>query len=311
MNFCLYQINESPAEFTYMGIGSCPYAHSLEEIIPKHDQLLPSFVFDPRYKNVRVIHFDPCFDMKSELLESYFAKKGFDLLSKTDSGWQFLKNDGTIEVLLFAKRLEHDKDFGFFHNLCDLICNRGYRLVVQEYTGYSTESLYRKLYKNSKNPTFFRRRILFDITQGNDIGCCTDLTKYTVAYDKSGNFITLLLSTFEEIGQSIGLHPQTDACIRQYCVAQYRGVLNSIHVDYRRRVRGETVFSETGDYSHNSDPDILMALLQKKLVEIASVLEKLGIFTKDHQSQLQSHFKTYREDDVYKWYDKVYSLLKT
>ena len=60
---------------TYVGIGSCPHASTLEELTDEWDQILPVFI---RESKATIFHYDPAFEYKQEFMKQYFEAKGFD-----------------------------------------------------------------------------------------------------------------------------------------------------------------------------------------------------------------------------------------
>ena len=307
MDYILKCVEHDPARFTYMGIGSCPHAATLSELTARWDQILPAFVDSLRYSAIRVIHVDPCFDLKQEFMREYFEGKGFVGVRETPtlSSWH---KDG-MEVLLLADRIDHEEHYSFFQKLVNLMMNRGNFLVVQEYTGYDTKRLFEKLCAGTDNQALFRARILFDITQGTDTGCCTDLSQFTVPYDSRGNLVSYLGRPLNELTSVLGMSDQLDRCLRRYLIGVYRQSLNSYHVDYRRRLRGESVFTETPDYDNTTDPHTIMGLLEEKLRLICWLLMRLRMMNQDEFDSLERLFVGYKEEDVYKWYDKAFKII--
>jgi hypothetical protein len=240
-------------------------------------------------------------------MEDYFREKGFVGVRESPTLWSYHKEG--MEVLVLADRIDHREHYAFFQELVNLILSRASFLVVQEYTGYSTQALFERLCREAENKFLFRARILFDITQGTDVGCCTDLTKFTVPYDIRGNLVSYLGRPLEEIASMIGLDDQIDRCLRRYLVGVYRESLNSYHVDYRRRIRGEAPFTQTEEYSNESEPHLIMSLLKEKLAKVCKLLVQLKVMTAEDLTTLEQLFRSYEREDVYKWYDKAFKIL--
>lgn len=307
MDYILKCVEHDPARFTYFGIGSCPHAANPSQLSERDDQLLPAFVDSSRYSSIRVIHMDPCFDLKVDFMNEYFVNKGFVGVRESPTLWSWHR-DG-MEILVLADRIEHSENYSFFEKLVELTLRRANFLVVQEFTGYDTQALFQKLCAQAENKPLFRARILFDITQGTDTGCCTDLTKHTVPYDSAGNIMSYIGRPLEDLSSLIGVNEQLDRCLRRYLIRVYRQSLNSYHVDYRRRLRGESVFTDTQEYGNETDPQRIMQLLEIKLHTVCWLLIRLKIMTEHEFETLEQLFLSYKTEDVYKWYDKAFKLI--
>jgi hypothetical protein len=307
----LQRCHQDPKRFTYLGIGSCPHVHSLEELTPRMDQLLPvPLTSELQGPSVRVLHIDPAFDLRSDLLTAYFASKLPDAVVSEEDGIRCWRTD-TIEICIASGRLNHHEDYWFFEQLCNGVLETGGELIVQEYTGEPLSRLANSLFTTSSNPIAFKRKILFDITYGTDIGCMTDLEKFPpLRFPSSRHFFNVSLYTEAEIQQLLpSMTSAMCAIVRQTYTTRSKQLVNTYHVDYRRRLRGETVFCTSTDYSHTSPPHEIMTALEQKLFLVLHVLRALGAATNTQLETIRQLFSTYPLHDPYKWYDCVWKEL--
>jgi len=301
----------TPKEFTYLGIGTVPYG----PLTPQTDQLLPVFVVDKmKTKTTRIIHFDPFFESKMDVIHEYFASRDIGLQYDTTNGFHRWANSRT-EIIVLPIAFNHSTVFhegeadSFLELLSIQVLAQKGMLVVQEFTGTSTSSIFRKLYEASLEKDEFKRRILFDITYGADEGCMTDLTKHTPLYTRDGFFYNFLLYSDNEMMSCIGARGTINEVIAKHFTRKYRSDLNRIHVDYRRSLKGDPPLSDTKEYSANTPPPYIMDILQKKLLESIQIFRRLGLITGEKEEIITTAFLNYEDYDVYKWYDLVYKLI--
>jgi hypothetical protein len=297
-----------PVSFTYLGIGSAPYIGPEKELDGKVDQILPLCFreFLHAKRQMRIIHFDPCFANCGEFLQQYFEKLG---LLPMDCAFGYHWIGEAVEVFILPERIQHEEQYWFFESLTKAILETGGRLVIQEYTGYSQKELSQKLYNASPNKEHFKRRILLDMTYGTDSGCMTDMTKARPFYDSSFNFINLHHLTDTEAVHWIGHSPELNSLLQKIYSTKILSALNNIHVDYRRKLRGESCMFGSSDYSDESSADDIMKVLQNELHKCFNVLSKINCMEKERMSAIQTLFENYKTHDPYKWYDAVRKML--
>ncbi len=306
MEAILSRCSEEPMELNYLGIGSCPHGKVLE---PKYDQILPScfhqrIVLDKR--PMRLLHFDPQFTNTKEVLDRYFAELNM-VPYEFDGGFAYVGE--CCEAIFVSACLNHNEHFWFFESLVDIVLGTKGKLIVQEYTGYSLEELNQTLYEACPQKELYKRRVLFDMTFGTDLGCCTDMTKVQPFYDYSSNFLNVHFMSDKEIPRWIGVSPRLDAILKQRTKAKFLQTLNQMHVDYRRKLRGEPPLSASELYTEQTSPDKLMELLQESLRKPFAVLMALRLVSPEDQTCLENTFRVYKDKDPYKWYDSVYKLV--
>lgn len=298
-----------PTEITYLGIGSSPHLSADQTLDTKYDQLIPTcfhelLVHDK--KHMRIIHFDPHFSNCLEFLEKYFGR--WDLIPMEFPGGYSWIGDH-LEVIVIPKDIDHKEHCWFFEQLCESILQTKGKLVIQEYTGYELKDLNTHLYDVSSNKELFKRRILLDMTYGTDLGCCTDMTKAQPFYDFDLNFLNLHFMTDDEAKRWSRVSLKLDEVIRKKYEYKYLSSLNNIHVDYRRKLKGDTNLYGSTLYNEDSSPDEIMKVLQKQLHTSLEILVGIGYVDKDVIPILETLCKDYKNYDPYKWYDLVNKLL--
>jgi hypothetical protein len=309
MERILHSISEEPFDFTYLGIGSAPHITSSESLDPKYDQLVPSCFSDKikdSQKTFRLLHFDPWFDHCEGFLDSYFGNLGLIRID-FEGGYRWINNH--IDVIVIPSSISHQDHLWFFQRLVNSILNTKGTLLIQEYTGYELSDLRKNLYATTALREKFKRRILVDMTYGTDIGCCTDMTIAQPFYDYDGNFLNVALFSEEETKRWIGVSLKLDTILCKIYTFRFLSDLNSIHVDYRRRLKGDTTMYGSSEYTDITSADTIMQVLQRRLLKSFDILLTTNIVGKREQETLHSLFQTYKNDDPYKWYDKVYKLI--
>ncbi len=317
MNQLLHYISSNPVKYTYFAIGSCPHSWGADLTLSR-DQLLPAFLRTwmtehPR-ETFRCIHFDPAFSKYEEEIQAYFSELDFYRVeSATTSVWR--SNSYSIEILLCAEMFHHPSpvypgnDEWVLETLVDSILQGeeplDQKLVVQEFTGHDLDSLFKSLYTASPFKKRFLKNILFDITYGMDSGCCTNLEKHAPFQSPSGDFYNLLLLGPHHLHSLIGIDTKMDTAIKYHLIREFKQLLNQYHVDYRRRLRGETVLFHSGGYGDSTPPSDIMAGLLTKLRVILKVLYDVKHITQENYSKCTELFYTYKDHDVYKWYTTV------
>ena len=285
---------------TYVGIGSCPHHETVEELTDEWDQLIPVFI---RGKPAKIIHYDPAFEVREEFLNDYFEMKRF---KKVD---RFQWASSLMEVVLHSKRFEHPDDDHILEELAEAAIRTDTKLVVQEFTGGELTTSFKAAYAKSSSQHNFKRNVLFDITYENNCHCMTDMTKYMPLYNKDGDFINFLLYTEKEIHNLIDLSTEVNNLIKIYYVKKYLAIIN-LQVDYRRKLKGDSILFPMNGYSEESTPDEIMACLQSKIKPILSIFNSLGMMSSQKLGISESLLSNYRDYDVYKWNSAMANLSK-
>lgn len=310
MESILKAISLEPMYITYMGIGSCPcMPEEGKKLDPKVDQLIPACFHEMIVKDkqhMRIIHVDPWFEKIQDFLDSYFAEWNL-LRMEFEGGTSWVGEN--LEVIVVPQKIDHTEDYWFVEALVDTVLNTGGRLVIQEYTGYELQALNQKLYDACPQKELFKRRILLDMSYGTDLGCCTDMTKLQPFYDYDLNFLNLHFMADSDAKRWAAISLKLDDILKKKYLAKALAILNTMHVDYRRKSKGDSLLYGSPEYTNESSPDEIMSVLQKKLQEKMDVLCALGVVPKESQLQLQDLYKTYKTQDPYKWYEEVRKCL--
>ena len=313
---------EQPS-FVYVGIGSCPHAKTLTEYTDSWNQILPVFVRDILTLTslpIRILHFDPAFGYhkdRVDFVKEYFDSTTLSLVHDTTANtWS---ND-RISIILSDKVFSHTdehtpserSDDWFLEELATHCISVNSKLVVQEFTGRDLDIVLKTAFRKSPFQKKFKNTILFDITYGTASSCSTDLTQYKPFYDARGNFYNLLLYTADELKRYIGVDTRVDMYIKTYFTKQYQTLLNNYHVDYRRRTRGEACLFKNELYTDTSEPEYIMELLEAELFTLIPVFQQLKVVTLEKLSVLSNLFETYKSykgNDMYRWYDNAKTII--
>jgi len=310
-----------PRDMTYFAIGSAPHM-TVDQIAKsrKWDQIIPEFMVDiinRTDKTIRIIHFDPEFSRKDEFLNQYFnryQKATFNLTFNLDTSdglnvWK--TDDHRIEVFIIAKPFNHltrhhgneEVHDDFLHELNEMTITSGNQLIVQEYTGHELGHLSKQMFHKSSNKDLFKRKILYDVSYGNDCHCGTDLERYKPIYNEYGDFNNLTLFNSDEMKEHIGKNPEMDKILKVNFIKQFNTVLN-IHVDYRRRLQnlGDNL-GRHHRYDNSSSADEIMSVLQDELTKCISILDRFQMITPNKINSMDFLFKNYKVIDMHKWYE--------
>jgi hypothetical protein len=315
-NLFLERVNADPRPFTYMGVGTNPYARTVEELTDECDQLVPLFLREQHRKAQRILHFDPAFNSNIDFIKEYFTRK-FALiyseptLDRPYHSW----TSSRLEVLLSTEPLYYKNSWypeqadheWFLTKLTTAIIDTGGHLILQDFTGRNPLDTFNSLYKSSPQPQIFKRRILFDITYGES-SCQTDLTVYKPIYNRHGDFINFTLFSSDEVRENIGFDSRLDGLIKDYFLAKYREALNKHHVNYRRRLAGDDCLTTCAFYDKMASPHLIMGVLQQNLKEYISIFRELNMVDKSKETSFNELMDNYITIDMYKWNSLVNKL---
>lgn len=300
-----------PFPFTYLAIGSNPHAATLEALNDFWDQLMPCFLRETlSTTKVRAIHFDPAFEYNMEFIQQYFATKYVALtyMPKTEDRPYHSWTSPKLEVLVLTERFDHETDDWFLDELSEKVLARRGKLVVQEYSGQRLTKTLQSVFEKTSNPEAFKKNILFDITYG-EASCMTDMSSTKPIYDKAGDFVNISLFTAEDMLCSVGISLELDARIKAFFVKKFKSVLNNHHVNYRRRMMGDTCLFQDSRYDKESgEPILIMQVLQKELYEMFNIFERLNLIDFEKSVLIENLMLKYASYDMYDWYSRVNKL---
>jgi hypothetical protein len=321
MDYC----NVNPREYTYVAIGSCPH-QPLDKLDDRWDQIIPKFVqdiLDNTDETVRLISIDPAFEQKMDFMMAYHksgkwqTKYALDFEYDGSDGMHIWRTkDHRVESIIICDNFHHKNRWNdmnndkFFDRLVDSTIKYGNKLVVQEFTGHELDHLRRELYETCVDKEAFKKKILIDMTYGIDCHCGTDLTKFKPFYDEFFDFYNMTLFTEHEMLGFIGKDPNIDKHIKTYFTKKFHSTLNNIHVDYRRRVKGDPPLTGHKLYDATSSPEKIMDVLQHELGQILEILEVFQMVPPENKDKVHTLFTQYMEHDMYKWCDQVRSIIR-
>jgi hypothetical protein len=308
MNSILSVLMDEPRSLTYVGIGSCPHLAPKDTLEPRSDQLIPLWIREEmKTTPVRILHIDPAFPSCLEQLETYL--KPFDLIPlDLDGGYRWVNH--YMDFIVVPQYVSHTKHFRFFEQLSEEILEMGGSLVLQEYTGQSTEPLRARMFKETAFPELFKRRVLVDMTFGSDEGCSTDMTKLRLFRDARGFFINLPYCSQQDLLGLVGLSRDLDSILRKRTLRQFLETLNNHHVDYRRRLKDLPCMFGSPQYTNETPSDLVMAVLQGNLKPFVELLSRLHVIDQVGRYRMNELFEDYKSYDPYKWYSEVVDLVR-
>jgi hypothetical protein len=320
----LHFVHQAPKTFLYFGVGSCPHVSAVENLEPKYDQLLPCFVKDiyqtKPSSRLQVIHIDPAFaDTKAhDFLTAYFKKYLPESFYYEQDGlmiWEAPRMQVLVAPMKFSHPNPNDQEnsLWFLEAISDEAIANSFQMVYQEFTGESMNPLFQTLYEryDSNLKKQFRKKVLFDISYGTDTGCSTNMVKYKPLYEADGSFLNLQLYSEEELLERIHTHPAVTEILFKTLLGKYRRILNEIHVDYRRKMNGDSLFHPSVyGYSESSTSAEIMDTLKRELFKLVPLLQKVGLLSLEGSQKLSELFQNYQAIDRYKWYDTAIKLVK-
>jgi len=314
-----FQVN--PREYTYVGIGSAPRFTNLHEFTSRYDQIMPEFVRDiikTTSKTIRIIHFDPRFEQAYTFMLEYFESSPNNIAynleyNPSEEFNQWISKDHRIEITILNISFYEQQNW-FYQELITTTLSNNYQLVVQQYTGCGLQEIFKFFFEKNSNKALFKQKILFDITYDSNCHCDTDMTVYKPYYDPEGNFYNLLLLTGQELYNMFGIHPDIDIRIQTYYIKEYKYIVNTIHVDYRRKMQNIPIANYKNLYDNNSTLDQIMEILYNELQPSIMCLRGLNLVTPEKQQILNELFQNYKDyglntnPSVYKWTERLYNL---
>jgi hypothetical protein len=316
----LARVDAEPRQFTYVGVGTNPHAPTVEKLDDAWDQLMPVFVREQLHKTVRVMHFDPAFTYMADRLDfvrEYFATK-YPLLvyaAPTEEKPYHSWTSTRLEVLLAGEAFNYKSAYSpdephhesFLVKLTTMIVGTGGHLVLQDFSGRDPLGAFKSAYEASPKPNLFKRRVLFDITYGN-ASCSTDLRVHKPIYDRHGDFISFTLFSADEIRKNIGHNPRLDELIKRHFIAKYKAKLNHHHVNYRRRILGDTCLTRSEFYDDNASPQLIMGVLQHELAEFVTIFKELQLVDAAKEACFNALMENYATINMYDWNTHVNRL---
>lgn len=313
-------------DYTYVGIGSSPRTTTLEDFNSVLDQIIPEFVRDiikNTTKTITLVHFDPRFKDCMNFLLEYFDAQPYNLIyDKSEYYSKWISSDYRIEILIFNFAIYYPNHEWFFEQLINSTITKNNQLVVQQFTGLELTSIFKKFYENCNNKNIFKQRILFDITYGYDCHCMTDMSKYKPLYFPDNNFINIQLLEINELRPLFNTNEIIDTFIKNYYIKEYRNIIDTITIDYRRKMlieNGENIQNliiYQNKYTIESSYDVIIEILKTELIPIISVLREIKFMTFEKESilhELLTNYKNYTltsKPNIYKWCEEFIRVIR-
>jgi hypothetical protein len=292
-------------------------------------QILPPFL--DLTMPTRLINFDPLFDNQIPFLHEYFNSKNIGFTYDDSDGMHIWRSDDhIIEVIIISQNFNYtlryqdssNNDDWFLKGLIDSALSINSKLIVQDYTGYDTDIIFKMMYDIYPNKDAFKKNILFDFTYGHN-HCDVDLEKYKPIYDSAGNFVNIMLMSVDELMPLFKTNLIIDEHINTYYVNKYREIVNIIPVDYRRKMKiesGENIIGFVGYknlYTINSSFEEIINILQMELEPIIAILRHIGIMNPEKETLLHNLLTDYKsytlitKPDINTWSTQFYKITST
>jgi hypothetical protein len=317
-NKILEYANSDP-RFTYVGVGTagCELTDQRDQIIPK--KFLVDDVINKTHEPIRVIHFDSRFTI--EWLNDYFKSNRWSVKVPLEFVYDFSEGlhiwrttDFRIEIIFVFSYFNLSNAHPFLAELIKATLNYHNMLVFQPFIGLECIDIAKHYYNRFGRSKEFRNRILFDVTYNNQCGCFTDLEKYGPEYDAEGNFINYTLYDEAEMLSLIGspeCNERMNQLIKTHFIKKYKKIVNDIHVNYRRKVRGledEMIDDPEFGYTKATPPDEIMAILQGNIRPILAIFDRLKVFN-EKSIELPKLLGDYKSYDIYSWLGKALNVV--
>jgi hypothetical protein len=314
----------NPRDLVHIAVGSSPRVTNLGEFNPIIDQLLPMFILkeiETTTKTIRIIHIDEFTERALPFLHQYFdsfASKGLNFKHDDSEGMNvWTTDDHRIEIIFVFVSIyygnrqyngDYPDDTWFLEKMIENTLQNKNQLIVQQYTGFELKDLFKILYQSNSNKDLFKEKILFDITYGNDCSCMTDMTKHFPKYKPNGNFYNFLLYDYEEMRYLIGIDDKINNILNGYFLKQYKQDIDIHHINYRRKITGNTLMYNFPEYNESTPPDEIMSILIAKIQFSITIFDLLGLVTDQKKKQINDLLTNYHIHEMYKWRETMMNM---
>ena len=315
----------NPRDLVHIAVGSSPRITNLDDFSPVIDQLLPMFMLkeiETTTKTIRIIHIDELTERALPFLHQYFgsfAVKGLNFKHDDSEGMNvWTTDDHRIEIIFVFVSIYYGisqyngnlpNDTWFLEKMIENTLQNRNQLIVQQYTGFELMDIFKMLYQSNSQKDLFKNKILFDITYGNDCSCMTNMTKHFPKYKPDGSFYNFLLYNYEEMHDLIGVDDKINHIIKVYFSKQYKNDIDQHHINYRRKIKGDTLLHNFKEYNESTPPDQIMSILIAKLQFSIKIFDLLGLVTDEKKKQIDDLFKNYHDHDIYKWRELMMHMI--
>jgi hypothetical protein len=311
MDWNLYS-NQNPVEITAVLIGCSPRYTDFSQFNDDVNQLYPLFLRLSKTSSIRIFCIDPALVTgdKPAFIDEYFNRLGF---SKNKN----IYNNSNVEIIILGEEFihEYENDRDFLYKLMETTLIFNSKLIVQEFTGRSLDTLFKSLLYSFQIPqqSELVKNVLFDITYQLDCHCSTPMTKYRPIFLKNGDFFNPTVYSDSEIVDVIGLSPETDNFIKIIKLKEYIGFIDIHHINYRRRYLEKPLgnFNSIEEYDDSASGDYIMHVLYSLIrprIRILNLITNPSVETRARQTDLLDNYKT---KDKYQWYTEMKSFYTT
>lgn len=310
--FLLSDIEKSKYESIYIGIGTSARKLILEEYDDDMNQLYPIFM-RTLYKDKQklLVHFDEYFSSndQQDFIIKYLKSNEFQLI--TGGIWYSPKEK--CKIVIVSNHLSIDERFDILNKISRITLKTNAKIIVQEFTGRELISSFKQFFQQQfslKDKEILRNNIVWDITYGQDCNCMTPLTQYKPIMKDSQNFFNIWSYSNEELINYINYSPATDKILYEYFYKQFRKIIDTHHVNYRRKLLGESLLTSTNAYNEKTSPNEIMEYIIKELDPMIRILFKLSSMTQIEKDSFTFKLISYKNYDPYKWYKEMVNGIK-
>lgn len=324
--FLLNNIEKSNYETIYVGIGTSARKLTLEEYDDDMNQLYPIFM-RTLYKDKQklLIHFDECFksNEQREFIELYLKSNEFQLI--TGGIWYSSKEK--CKAIIVSNHLSEDERFDILNKISRTTLKTNAKIIAQEFSGRELLSSFKRFFQQEfslKEKEILRNNVVWDITYGQNCHCMTPLTKYkpimkdwttlkdgTLIYNKdSQNFFNIWSYSNEELINYINYSSEIDKILYEHFYKEFRNIIDTHHVNYRRKLLGDTLLTSTNAYNENSSPNQIMEYIIKELDPMIRILFRMSSMTQIEKDSFTFKLISYKNHDPYKWYKEIINGIK-
>jgi hypothetical protein len=138
----------------------------------------------------------------------------------------------------------------------------------------------------------------------------TPLTHHKPIMKDSQNFFNIWSYSNEELINYINYSPETDKILYQHFYKQFRKIIDTHHVNYRRKLLGDTLLTSTDAYNENSPPYQIMEYIIKELDPMIRILFRMSSMTQIQKDSFTFKLISYKNYDPYKWYKEIINGIK-
>lgn len=306
----LEYIKRNPYPNTELVIGGAVRVTELKDYVLQIQQVMrPTLDLT---KPTRIVNFDPGFDSPARsqisFLHEFFKSKDIGFTYDDSEGMHVWRSkDNIIEVIIVNIEFNYSGAHGsnennsdwFFQGLIDSSLQNNSKLIVQDYSGRNTRTVFKMFFEMSPNKQEFKNNILFDFSYGNN-HCDIDLLKYQPIFDPSGNFVNIMLMSVEELLPLLHTHPFIDEHIHSHYISEYRNIIDVIPVDYRRKMKieaGDNIFGLVGYknlYTIDTSFDEIINILRRELMPVLTAFREIGIMNPGKDAFIEDLLSNYR-----------------